>query len=222
MVSQHVEDAAALRSTRTHLVFAPHVKLLHLGRLDERLAAHLDGVAVAGEFGAHLADAALESPGAGAVFVATVGAIEGGQSARLDQLFSLVEAVPESQRGLISAFGWVSAQSLKGTIKELLSSRSSLRQRVAIACCTMHRVDPSKALDSAIEDADVALRARSLRAAGELARSDLLPACHRASKDEDEGCRFCGTWSAVLLGDRRIALDALKMIAFFPGAFRDR
>ena len=62
VVTQHIEDAAVLRNTRSVLVSGPHVKLMHLGRLDERLLAHLDGVTVAGDFGAQLATAALESP----------------------------------------------------------------------------------------------------------------------------------------------------------------
>jgi uncharacterized protein (TIGR02270 family) len=86
----------------------------------------------------------------------------------------------------------------------------------------MHRVDPLKTLDSAILDVDVELRARSLRAAGELARNDLLPVCQEALKDEDAQCRFWAAWSAVLLGNRRSAVDALKTIALAPGAFRDR
>ena len=51
VVRQHVEETAILRNTRSVLVRAPHVKLHHLRRLDDRLAAHLDGIAVAGDFG---------------------------------------------------------------------------------------------------------------------------------------------------------------------------
>jgi hypothetical protein len=51
VVQQHAEETAFLRNVRSVLVAAPHVKLLHLRRLDDRLAAHLDGLAVAGEFG---------------------------------------------------------------------------------------------------------------------------------------------------------------------------
>lgn len=72
VVAQLVEESATLRHTRSVLVRAPHVKLLHLGRLDERIAAHLDGVAVAGEFGWKLCEAALENPGVGEVFAAAV------------------------------------------------------------------------------------------------------------------------------------------------------
>src|SRR5262245_22855593 len=142
VVSQHVEDAAAIFGTRTHLVSAPHVKLLHLGRLDERLAAHLDGVAVAGDFGAQLAAAALQSPGTGQVFVATVGAIQTGQSADLDKLFFLAEAVPDARKGFTSAFGWVSKDSLKGTASALLNAAAPFRKLVGIAACALHRVDP--------------------------------------------------------------------------------
>ena len=133
---------------RTHLASAPQVKLLHLGRLDERLVAHLDGVAVAGDFGAQLADAALESVGTGQVFVATVGAIQAiqaGQPAILDKLLSLVEALPDAQKGLTSAFGWVSADTLKGTASALLHAAAPFRKLAGITACALHRVDPGAA-----------------------------------------------------------------------------
>ena len=62
VVQQHVEEAAILRNIRAVLVRAPHVKLHHLRRLDDRLAAHLDGLAVAGEFGRRLCESALANP----------------------------------------------------------------------------------------------------------------------------------------------------------------
>ena len=63
VVSQHFEEATALRDTRTHLIFAPHVNVFDLSRLDEKLVAHLDGMAVAGDLEAKLADV---TPGRGA------------------------------------------------------------------------------------------------------------------------------------------------------------
>ena len=71
VVRQHAEESANLRNMRSVLVTAPHVKLHHLRRLDDRVAAHLDGLAVAGEFGWKLCEAALENPGVGEVFAAT-------------------------------------------------------------------------------------------------------------------------------------------------------
>ncbi len=222
VISQHVEDAAALRSTRTHLVFAPHVKLLHLGRLDERLAAHLDGVAVAGDFGTQLAAAALESPGTGQVFVATVGAIQSGQADGLEKLFSLVEALPDAQDGLASAFGWLSAQSLKGTVGELLHSAAPFRKRLGIAACALHNVDPGAALNAEISSPDAPLRARALRCAGELGRRDLLPACVDHLRDEDAACTFWASWSAALLGDRGQVIESLSPRSVPASPHRER
>ena len=222
VVSQHVEDAAALRSTRTHLVSAPHVKLLHLGRLDERLAAHLDGVAVAGDFGAGLANAALESPGSGQAFVAAVGAILAGDSAGLDKLFSLAEAVPDAQKGLTSAFGWVSAETLKGIVSALLHAAAPFRKCVGIAACAMHGVDPGASLNAAISSPDAPLRARALRCAGEVGRRDLLPVCVEQVRNEDPACAFWAARSATLLGDRGQAFASLRPLCMSPGPYRDR
>jgi len=222
VVSQHVEDAAAIRSTRTHLVSAPHVKLLHLGRWDERLAAHLGGVAVAGDFGAQQAAVALESPGTGQVFVATVGAIQSGQADGLDKLFSLVEALPDAQNALTSAFGWLSAQSLKGTVGQLLHSAAPFRKLLGIAACALHGIDPGAALNAAISSPDAPLRARALCCAGELGRRDLLPACVDHLRDEDPACTFWAAWSAALLGDRGQAIESLRQLSVPASPHRAR
>jgi uncharacterized protein (TIGR02270 family) len=222
VVSQHVEEAAALRSTRTHLVSAPHVDRVHLGRWDERLAAHLDGVAVAGDLGAELADAALESPGTGEMFVATVGAMQAGNSERLDRLFSIAEAAPGAQAGLISAFGWVSAPSLKGIVSELLRADAPFRKRLGIAACALHRVDPGQVLGAVLSSPDALLRARSLRCAGEVGRVDRLPTCLAHLRDKDTACAFWAAWSAVLLGDRGEAFDSVRRLCLSLGPHRQR
>lgn len=69
-------ESAILCKVRGMLVRAAHVKIHKLRRLDNRIAAHLDGVAVAGEFGWKLCEAALEKPKVGAVFAATERATE--------------------------------------------------------------------------------------------------------------------------------------------------
>jgi uncharacterized protein (TIGR02270 family) len=220
IIQQHAEEAAHLRLMRSVLVSAPHVKLHHLRRLDDRLAAHLDGLAVAGEYGSNVCEAALESPGIGEVFAATVRAIEEKDERRLDKLFALVVVLPKSQPGLISAFGWASAQHLQGTGARLLASPEPFKREVGIAACIMHRVDPGAALDGAVTDPDAQLRARALRAAGELGRRDLLARCMDALLDEDAGCRFWAAHSAVLLGNRTAAVESLTTIALQEGPHR--
>ena len=68
VIEQHAEDAAALAELRRRHVAAPHIKLQHLARVDERLAAHLDGLLVAGEAGWKHCEAALGSVSAGVLF----------------------------------------------------------------------------------------------------------------------------------------------------------
>lgn len=209
VVQQHAEESAILRNVRSLLVRAPHITLHLLRRLDDRIAAHLDGLAVAGEFGTRLCQAALETPGVGEVFAAGVRAIEDKDTQGLARLLAIAQALPEGERGLLSAFGWVSASLLQGTIKALLSADDPFRRRLAVAVCAMHRVDPGPALGVAIADGDPSLRARALRAVGECGRRELLAAALKALADDDDGCRFWAASSAVLLGERKEALREL-------------
>jgi uncharacterized protein (TIGR02270 family) len=221
IIQQHAEESAHLRHIRLNLVSAPHVKLHHLRRLDDRLAAHLDGLAVAGEYGSNVCEAALESPGIGEVFAATVRAIMEKDERRLDKLFALVGAVPEAQPGLIFAFGWVSAPYLEGIVTTLLTSMEPLRRQTGITACVMHRVDPGATLTQSLTHSEPSLRARTLRAAGELGRRDLLVSCLNVLEDEDTGIRFWSAWSAVLLGDRKKATNMLESFVLLPNAYRE-
>ena len=210
VVMQHVEEAAHLRHVRSVLVRAPHVRLLQLGRLDERIAAHLDGIAVAGAYGAGLAQQALERPATGEVFAATVGAIADRDAERLDRLLAITEALPDSRAGLLSAFGWVSAADLQGVTRGLLEARQPWRREVGLAACAMHGVDPRTALDAALRDGDAALRARALRVAAACGRRDLADACLAALAEGDARWSVEAAWAALLFGQRAEAARALE------------
>jgi uncharacterized protein (TIGR02270 family) len=54
------------------------------------------------------------------------------------------------------------------------------------------------------------VRAQALRTAGEVGRIDLAEACASSAKDADLDCRFWGSWSSVILGDRTRGLEALQ------------
>lgn len=214
---QHVEEAAHLRHVRSVLVRAPHVRLLHLGRLDERIAAHLDGIGVAGEYGIDLAHQALERPGAGEVFVATMRAIEDHDEERLERLLAIAEALPSSEAGLLSAFGWTSAAALRGIAKPLLESAKLWRREVALVACAMHSVDPGSVLAAALSDGDARLRSRALLVAGRCGRRDLVDACVAALADKGERCAFEAARSGLLLGDRTESLVLLEALAVGAG-----
>lgn len=215
VIAQHAEDAALLWLQRQEAIRAPHFRLHHLTRLDERLAAHLDGLCVAAEEGrAWPCDEADELPGN--LFAATVVALCAAPQ-RLDELLKRAQALPDTHAEVISAFGWVEAATLQGVVKTLLDTAEPFRVRVGIAACAKHRVNPGAALTSALASEDASLRASALQAAGVLGRSDLLATCLSHLQDEDEGVRIEAAYASVLLGDRQQALTALEDIATTSG-----
>lgn len=214
VATQHTEEAAFLWLLRDAAATAPHYKLDHLARLDNRVEAHIDGLRVAGEGGWELLVEQLQHEEAGEVFAAAVLALESRDAARIGRALDVAERVPETVRGFVSALGWVERPQLQGTVKGFLEAASPFLRRLGIAACAIHRVDPGTALTDALTDADPALRARALRAAGELGRADLLESLRaRLREDEDEHCRFWAAWSAILVGDRGRALELLQLTA---------
>lgn len=221
VVHQHAEESAMLRHMRSVLVRAPHVRLRHLRRLDDRIAAHLDGLAVAGRHGTAICTAALERPGAGEVFAAAVRAIDERDDRALDRLIALSGALPEAKRGLLSAFGWVSATQLQGIVRALLEAPDAMRRELAIAACRLHGVDPGPSLKSALGHGDAALRSAAWRAIGELGCVDALHAARAALDDPGEEVAFRAAVAACLLGDRGDALVSLEAMAPRDNTFRE-
>ncbi len=172
--------------------------------------------AVAGQYGIGLAHQALERPGAGEVFVATVRAIENQDAARLDKLLAIAEALPSSQ-GRAALSLRMDERGGRGVAKPLLESAQPWRQEVGLAACAMHAVDPGLALARALRDDDVRLRARALRVAGRCGRRDLVNACVAALADEEDRCAFEAARSGLLLGDRAESLRSLKALAIGEG-----
>jgi uncharacterized protein (TIGR02270 family) len=220
VLEQHAEDAAMLHTQRTVLVGAPHARLRHVRRFDDRLEAHLDGLAVAGERAIPFVYGELERPSVGAAFAATACAI--GVGGRLDHLLALAATVPSSRRGLLSALGWSDPHSLRGIVAELLDSPNETHRFVGVAACGMHRVDPRLTAERRFEDESPLVRARAWRTAGEVGKRELVSTAAAAIVDEDPGCQFWAAWAAVLLGDKHNALDVLASIAAVPGAFQAR
>jgi uncharacterized protein (TIGR02270 family) len=216
VVTEHADEASFLWLQRCGAIDAPNYSPRQLGDLDERLEAHIDGLRVAGEEGWKLAEAALDSESAEDFFPASVLAIEAVDD-RFTAILERAEELPTVAAGVISALGWVEPKFLNGRVRSLLDDSSPFRQMLGIAACAVHRRDPGPVLDRFIASKAPNVRARALRTAGELGRTDLLPLVMAALEDSKRDARFWATWSAVLLGDRRKALDALVGCALKPG-----
>ncbi len=222
IIDQHAEEAAFLWLLRNNAVDAPHYDLNDLIKLDDRVEAHLDGLRIAGDYGWQVCSENLQIKESGEVFAAAVLALEGKSDERIKQVCEIVEQAPETLNGLEAAFGWVEAQNLHGTVNECLVSEKPLWRQIGLSTCAIHRVDPGNFLDQAIGDDNLQLRARALKAVGELGRADLKTALlkqlnqgnnHGNSHDNnsDDNTRFWAAWSAVLTGDRDVALNCLRL-----------
>ncbi|WOB06083.1 TIGR02270 family protein [Piscinibacter gummiphilus] len=215
VVQQHVDDAIAQRTTRSVLVRAPHVRLRHLRRLDDRLAASLDGVAVAGAPGIDMCRAALAEPNPGVVFTLAVQAIDARDTDTLGRLMAVAESVPRVRSGLVSAFGWVTPSALRGITTSLLASDNGFLRGIGLSACAAHHVDPSQALRAAM--VEPALARLATRIAGHLGLRDLLGQCLDTLQITDDlALRLAAARAAVLLGDRATAITKLHALASGP------
>jgi uncharacterized protein (TIGR02270 family) len=219
VVEEHAEEASFLWLQRVAAVHAPNYSPPLLADLDERLAAHIDGLRVAGDPGWMLAEEALENEGPEDFFVATVLGIEAADG-RFAGIVERAEASAATAPGVISALGWTEPKFLSGRVKSLLDASSPFRQMVGLAACAVHRKDPGPVLDRLLISADSAVRSRALRAAGELGRLDVVGAVSNALADTKAEARYLAARSAVLLGNRGKALEHLASAAFAPGARR--
>jgi uncharacterized protein (TIGR02270 family) len=213
IVSQHAAEAIGLGGRRRAVLRGTRTTLQSLAHYDERLEAHLDGLSIAGECGRVYCEASLRQPSAGAVFVSAVRALEDVDHPRLEPLFATAETVPRSRAGLIAAFGWVARHRLQRIVVAMLQSPAALKREIAIAACAMHGVDPTIGSDRPLDDPESAPRARALRAAGLLGLRHQLPVCLAAIDSPVADCAIWAARSAVLLGDRRRALDVLRVVA---------
>lgn len=220
VVAQHVEESAFLCATRRRLVEAPHVRLHALLRHDERLAAHLDGVAVAGELGWALCEQALEGGGADEAFAMAVRAIEDADERRIARLLTDAGELASVRSGLLLALGWVSAPLLRKLVRELLGAPDALRRSWAVAGCMAHRVDPGDVLAAQLGEEHPSMREQALQAAGICGRTDLAGHCRAALQDADESCRLAAAAALALLGDHLTPLLVLVALATSPGPRR--
>lgn len=221
VLSQHSEEAAFLWTIRTRAIGEPHYSLQDLARLDERVEAHLDGLRVAGDVGWNFCRANLANDGPGEIFALTVLAFGAGKRERMRDALYAGCVSPKVWPGLVSGLGWLDYASISEWLQMLLQAKSPVHRATGIAACAIHREDPGEALTSAVQDAAPVLRARALRATGEIKRRDLLESVRARTRDEDEPCRFWAAWALTMLGER----DGIPVLMDFVdpnGPFSER
>lgn len=215
IIAQFAEEAAFLRHLRTSIVGAPHFSLDDLVKLDERIDAHIDGLRVAGDAGWEMCRKSLSGETPEFYFPPAVLAFESGIADRIQDVLDAIAEDPNKARALISALGWLPPAQAEPHINNLLSSESPFQRYLGIAASAIHRRDPGHLLGKTVDNGFPILRARSLRAYGELGRSRELNSCilRGAFADDDDEIRFSAAWSATLAGNKE-AVEVLK--SFVP------
>jgi uncharacterized protein (TIGR02270 family) len=216
---QHAEEASFLWLLRQAAVTRPHYSLADLSKLDNRVEAHLDGLRIAGQSGWDLVQETLSFDEACDLFAAGSLAFQSGNRNWIDFVTGTAAKNPEVTSGVISALGWLPYSQAQPHIQSLLTSPLANARVLGIAASAIHRVDPGLALTEAIFADDKLLRARALRAVGELGRLDLMPRMRTGLNDPDERARFAAAWSITLLSPNLDSLNILRTIAESPGHF---
>jgi uncharacterized protein (TIGR02270 family) len=222
VVQQHHEAVSSLYNQRTLLVKSSHPKLIQIRRLDERLAANLDALLIAGNEAQRVFERSLSSPIVADIFSFSALALVNKDMKGLDRVLSLAETLPETSDGLQSALRWVSSDVAYGFTQQMLNSNITLRKLLGLASCAAHEVTPESPVVNVLNSEASCLRSCALGLVATLALLNHLPACLNALTDEDPDCAYQAARAAVLLGDRGASIAALRRIALAPSPRRSR
>lgn len=217
----HGEEAAFLAILRDYALRAPHYDLDDLGKLEERIDAHLDGLRIAGPAGLESLLAQLGPHAVGEMFASVVLAFEAANAKVLSRLSEHLRGAVETERGYLMALGWLDWERLSPWIERMLAAPEPLFRRLGLAACGMHRRDLGPALLAGLCEADPSVLARAARTAGELRRRDLLSEIRAHRLHEDAATRFWANWATAQMGDQQ-ALEPLRQFAEQPGEFQYR
>ena len=223
VVEQHAEDAAFLWLLRDDAVHAPNYNLKDLSDLDERVEANIDGLRVAGDVGWEYCEKGLEIEEPGEVFAAGVIAFEGTDESRIQKVIDIACSAPELGRALGSVLGWLTFEQAKMRAEWLLRSENPKAKQIGLTGLAVHRQDPESFLVDAIASSDPNLKARALKAVGEIGKTNIISSLMDALSDTDETCKFYAAWSAARLGqanDR--VIKVLKKISLDGGDYCER
>jgi uncharacterized protein (TIGR02270 family) len=212
VISQHAEESAMLWLLRRAATKSTHYSLANLAKIDGRVEAHLDGLRIAGDDGWKLCEEQLAAMEEGEVFAAGSMAFESASPERFAKVLSVAEEEPTTAGGLVSALGWLPVERAQTYIADLLRSEKAVHQQIGIAATGIHRRHPGHVLAKFARSENPVVRARALKAIGELGDASLVPNIESALRDTDVKCRFAAAWAGALLYVPE-AVPALREIA---------
>jgi len=221
IIEQHLDEAVFLWLLRNSSMAAPHYDISDLGLWDHRIEAHFDGLNVAGDEVWDVCRRTFACEEAGEVFVAAILAFDSGYDAWTKEVLNIGTGDLELSRGIVSALGWLSYPKVESFIRKCYNSDSIELRRIGTASSAIHRQDPGSIIHDGLNSYDIFLKARTLKAIGELGKTDFAAALQDHFSEYDEKCRFYSAWSSGLLGSLS-GVSVLKAIAQTGGPYAER
>lgn len=221
VIRRHVDEAAFLWQQRRAALDAPHHRLEHLAKLDERLAAHLAGARLSEDLGWRLAQARLADGDAGAVFLAAWLAFVQQDPTHMRDTLAVGLGDAAYGQALVDALCWLEPTAVERPVQSLLASPHPSHRCVGLQVAAAQRLAVGAPLARLIEDPAPAVRAAALCAAGVLAQRDLAQQAFAHCGETDATCRFEAAWSSVLLGvvdAPAVLVDAARALPARAGA----
>lgn len=224
VLQQHLEDAAFCWLRRQDALWSPLYSRDELGRIDQILDAHLEGLRVAG---VEAIAPALENldrwQTADEAFVSTYVLAHSPTATALAQLEGALVEVPELVTGAAAALLWAGSDAALPLLQRWWHSTEAPLRRAALPAAMRHpRVKRSTVVLDSEESADTSLRARAHRAIGEWRLDDFSAQARRGLDDVSARCRLEAAAALSLLGDAVAADRIAEELPALEGRARRR
>ncbi|MCF6260968.1 MAG: TIGR02270 family protein [Gammaproteobacteria bacterium] len=216
ITEQHLDDATFLWLLRSLAMTQPQHTCASIKKFEYRINNHLKGLAVTPKVAWELAWQAAEFQEGGGAFILAMLAFSGGNRQKTEAAINFGMKNPATFSGLLSALGWLPFDKIYAWLKHGLSNQNLAHQHLAIAACSIRRINPHEHLNTLLDDERsreyLPLYCRMLRLAGELKRQDLAPILTQAQNHEDPLVVFWACRSSLLLGDAQALQRLLPYI----------
>lgn len=208
ITEQHVDDATFLWLLRSLAMTRSQHTCASIKKLEYQINNHLKGLAVTPKLAWELAWKAAECQEGGEAFILAMLAFSSGNSRKTEAAIDVGMENPATFGGLLSALGWLPFDKIYAWLQHWLSSQNLAHRHLAIATCSIRRINPHEHLNVLFDDERsreyLPLYCRMLRLVGELKRQDLAPILTQAQAHEDPSVVFWACRSSLLLGDAQV------------------
>ncbi|MDG4552915.1 MAG: TIGR02270 family protein [Candidatus Competibacter sp.] len=152
---------------------------------------------------------------AGHLFAASFIALKSNKIQRLRKVVNIALARSSIDHGFISAFGWIPPSIAKDKVHLLLNSKFSKWRHLGVLIVIINHIDCENFLENLSNDTDIYIKSLAIKAIGKLACGNSMHILSKNLRSKHEDHRFWAAWSAVLLGDRQVALEVLKSFSLY-------